>query len=197
MGANSKTFDLLDLTSKLRIIYSAKDFVNGKLDVMQFSTILKEIPGVNQALPKINGVDLPTLLGTFSTISGKGINIITSQQLNVIFKALGINPDKITITGIPIDPVFAEHKDKKEMRRLHSLEPDLPTILVSAGGFGMGPVEKLIQSLMKMHNRAQIIVICGKNEELKQRIDMFLRDIPAKHPVFFKTLPLKMRMRIN
>jgi len=113
---------------------------------------------------------------------------VAIEETKVHLEEFGVGPDKITISGIPIDPVFAEHKDKAKMRRLHKLEPDLPTILVSAGGFGMGPVEKLIQSLMKMREKAQVVVICGKNEELKQRVDTFLRDAPTNLPVLFKTL---------
>lgn len=47
----------------------------------------------------------------------------------------------ITVSGIPIDPVFAEPKDVRAMRGKHGLAPDQTAILVSAGGFGVGPVE--------------------------------------------------------
>jgi processive 1,2-diacylglycerol beta-glucosyltransferase len=113
---------------------------------------------------------------------------VAFEETKIHLEALGFNSDKVTATGIPIDPVFALHKDKIEMRRLHNLSPDLPTILVSAGGFGTGPVEKLIQSLTKMRNKAQVVVICGKNNELKERVDSFLRDAPAGLPVIFKSL---------
>lgn len=113
---------------------------------------------------------------------------VAIEETKVHLEQLGVSSDKITISGIPIDPVFAEHKDKGKMCQLHNLKPDLPTILVSAGGFGMGPVEKLIQSLINMQKKAQIVVICGKNEELKQRVDTFLRDLPANLPILFKSL---------
>jgi processive 1,2-diacylglycerol beta-glucosyltransferase len=101
---------------------------------------------------------------------------------------LGVSLDKITVSGIPIDPVFAEHKDKKKMRQLHNLEADLPTILVSAGGFGIGPVEKLTQSLTKMHKKAQIIVICGKNTELKDKVEEFVKNPPFDTVVRFHSV---------
>jgi processive 1,2-diacylglycerol beta-glucosyltransferase len=113
---------------------------------------------------------------------------VAIEETKVHLEQLGVSSDKITISGIPIDPVIAEHKDKGKMCQLHNLKPDLPTILVSAGGFGMGPVEKLIQSLINMQKKAQIVVICGKNEELKQRVDTFLRDLPANLPILFKSL---------
>ena len=84
---------------------------------------------------------------------------------------LGIPQDKITVTGIPIDPVFAIAKDKREMRRKHGLAPDKTTILVSAGGFGVGRVEDLWMSLAEIQHEAQVLVLCGRNEELKKKLD--------------------------
>lgn len=113
---------------------------------------------------------------------------VAIEETKIHLEQLGFPPDKITVSGIPIDPVFAEHKDKKKMRQLHNLEPDLPTILISAGGFGVGPVEKLTQSLIKMTQKAQIIIICGKNIELKEKVDEFVTNLPSDnilrfHPV--------------
>lgn len=84
---------------------------------------------------------------------------------------LGIPAGKLTVSGIPIDPVFAQAKDKQEMRRKHGLAPDRWTILVSAGGFGVGPIEHLMESLLRLKHPAQLVVICGRNEELKARIE--------------------------
>lgn len=102
--------------------------------------------------------------------------------------ALGVPSDKVTVSGIPIDPVFSKPKNKIQMRRLHKLEPELPAILVSAGGFGVGPVEKIMQSLLKMKNAAQVIVICGNNKKLKDKVDKTLKNVPADSPVRFRSV---------
>src|SRR5205814_2296004 len=80
-------------------------------------------------------------------------------------EARRIPADKITVSGIPIDPVFAQHKDKHAMRAKHGLAPDRTTILLSAGGFGVGSVDALITSLLPLQHRAQIVAICGRNTE--------------------------------
>jgi processive 1,2-diacylglycerol beta-glucosyltransferase len=98
---------------------------------------------------------------------------------------LGVPAGKVTVSGIPIDPIFAEHKDKTQMRQQLGLDVSLPTILVSAGGFGVGPIEKLIQSLAKMQTPAQTITVCGRNEELKNRVDELISKLPSSHPVRF------------
>lgn len=84
---------------------------------------------------------------------------------------LGIPPEKISVTGIPIDPVFAVEKDKRAMREKHGLKPDATTILLSAGGFGVGPVERIVQSLTEMKSTTQVVALCGRNEELRRRVE--------------------------
>jgi len=84
---------------------------------------------------------------------------------------LGMPAGKVSVTGIPIDPVFAEKKDPREMRRRHGLRPDTTTILLSAGGFGVGPVEHLLHALTEMKQPAQVVAVCGRNEELKARLE--------------------------
>ena len=96
---------------------------------------------------------------------------VALEEARVYLEALGIPPNKITVSGIPIDPVFAKKKDKHEMRQKHGLAPDRTTILLSAGGFGVGAVDALVASLLPLQHRAQVIAICGRNEELKQRLD--------------------------
>src|SRR5256885_14494250 len=44
---------------------------------------------------------------------------------------LGIPGDKVTVTGIPIDPVFAEVKAKGAMRQKHGLRADGTIVLLS------------------------------------------------------------------
>ena len=95
---------------------------------------------------------------------------VALEEARVYLEALGIPPEKITVSGIPIDPVFARDKDKQEMRAKHGLASDRITILLSAGGFGVGSVDALIAALMHLQHRAQIVAICGRNEELLQRL---------------------------
>ena len=95
---------------------------------------------------------------------------VALDEARVYLEVLGIPPEKITVSGIPIDPVFAIRKDKQEMRAKHGLEPDRTTILLSAGGFGVGSVDALVASLLPLQHRTQVVAICGRNEELKERL---------------------------
>jgi processive 1,2-diacylglycerol beta-glucosyltransferase len=96
---------------------------------------------------------------------------VALDETRVHLVELGIPPEKISVTGIPIDPVFAIPKDKREMRAKQGLRADGPVLLISAGGFGVGPIERLMLSLTKLRHEAQVIAICGRSAELKQRVE--------------------------
>ena len=69
------------------------------------------------------------------------------DETRVHLEKVGIRPDTISVTGIPIDPIFAKKKDKYEMRTKHGLEKDKLTIIVSAGGFGVGKISSCFLKL--------------------------------------------------
>ena len=96
---------------------------------------------------------------------------VALDETRVHLERLGVPPAAITVSGIPIDPVFAEPKDARAMRTKHGLVPDRTTILVSAGGFGVGPVEALIHILLELQHPVQLVVICGRSEALRKRLD--------------------------
>src|SRR5689334_24526064 len=108
------------------------------------------------------------------------------DETRVYLEVLGIPPEKITVSGIPIDPVFGIRKDKHEMQAKHGLAHDRTTILLSAGGFGVGSVDALVSSLLPLQHRAQIVAICGRNEELKKRLTKLAARIKADAAVLLK-----------
>ena len=101
---------------------------------------------------------------------------VALEETRVHLAKIGIPADKITVTGIPIDPVFAEAKDKAQMREKFGLDHDRLTILVSAGGFGVGNVEHLLKALSELQTPSQIIAVCGRNEDLKSKLERMARE---------------------
>jgi len=96
---------------------------------------------------------------------------VATDEAHAHLESLGIASSKITVSGIPTHPVFAEHKDRRAMRRKHGWREDLPAILVSAGGFGAGNAGRMLESLMASKLPAQIVAVCGKNPALKAALD--------------------------
>lgn len=101
---------------------------------------------------------------------------------------LGIPNEKLTVSGIPIDPVFAIEKDKIATREKLGFEKDKLTILVSAGGFGVGNIEHLLESLSDLQTPSQIVAICGRNEELKTKLEKLAKQKLNNERVIFKPI---------
>lgn len=92
------------------------------------------------------------------------------EETRLHLEKMGVPEKDIHVTGIPIDPVFALHKDKQEMRAKYGLSVDKTIIMLSAGGFGVGPMEELLRQLMQIRHQVQILAMCGRNEKLRGQV---------------------------
>ncbi len=113
---------------------------------------------------------------------------VALDETKIHLEKLGIPADKITVSGIPIDPVFAEIKDRRAMREKYNLAQDKLTIMVSAGGFGVGNVENLLRSLAELETPSQILALCGRNEELKNKLETLALEKLNNDRVTFKPI---------
>jgi processive 1,2-diacylglycerol beta-glucosyltransferase len=59
------------------------------------------------------------------------------------------------------------------------LRDDLPVLLVLSGGFGMGPVTEILGELNKLAQPVQIVVVCGRNEDLRRELAVLDRRHPT------------------
>ncbi|HEY7115999.1 MAG TPA: glycosyltransferase [Tepidisphaeraceae bacterium] len=82
----------------------------------------------------------------------------------------GVPDENVTVTGIPIHPVFAREKPRNEVLRRQGIGGDRPVVLQLAGGFGVGPVEQLFKGLCAIETPLEIVVVCGKNQKLQTRL---------------------------
>lgn len=108
---------------------------------------------------------------------------VAMDETRAHLEKIGIEHDKISVSGIPIDPLFSRSKDKFEMRDKHGLRRDRTTILVSAGGFGVGPINNMMKSLLDLKHPAQVVAICGRNEELKAQLEEITASMQDGHTV--------------
>ena len=113
---------------------------------------------------------------------------VALEETRVHLEQLGIPSGRVSVTGIPIDPVFAEHKDGREMRRKHGLADDRTMILLSAGGFGVGPVEHMLESLSGLEHPAQVVALCGRNEELRRRVERLAARVTGARQLSIKAV---------
>ncbi|MHB8900808.1 MAG: MGDG synthase family glycosyltransferase [Thermoguttaceae bacterium] len=111
---------------------------------------------------------------------------VAIDETRAHLEALGVPADEITVSGIPVDPVFSRPKDSDAMRRKHDLRHDATVILVSAGGFGVGQVEDVLASLLHLRRPAQLVAVCGENEDLKARLDQFAGSVDPASSIAVK-----------
>ncbi len=100
-------------------------------------------------------------------IDGVDEYCVASEYTKKRLMALGVEASRITVTGIPLDEKFTKARDKKATRKKLGLDPDAFTVLISTSSFGFGPIEQLAEYLQQL----QLIVICGNNRELRQRME--------------------------
>jgi processive 1,2-diacylglycerol beta-glucosyltransferase len=113
---------------------------------------------------------------------------VALEETKIHLSKIGIPAEKITVTGIPIDPIFSQAKDKSEMRKKFGLAEDKLTILVSAGGFGVGNIEHLLQALSDLKTPSQILAMCGRNEELRRKLENIAVDRLNNERVTFRPI---------
>ena len=95
---------------------------------------------------------------------------VATDEAKAHLEALGLPPERITMSGIPIDPAFLVETDRALLRDAYGLDRHKTTLLLSAGTFGVGPAEQVVAELRRMQRDAQIIVACGRNPELQARV---------------------------
>ena len=83
---------------------------------------------------------------------------------------IGVPADRLTVSGIPVKPELGERIDKA-MRCSGGtgLQPDVPTLLISAGAAGGPYTTAIVRQSLRMRNRFQAIVVCGRNDAVEGR----------------------------
>lgn len=82
---------------------------------------------------------------------------------------MGVNKNRIRITGIPTKAPFWSKHDKQEVRRKLQLK-DMPTVMLMGGGFGLGGIGRLACTLAKWKESLQLVICAGHNERLKRSL---------------------------
>ena len=108
---------------------------------------------------------------------------VAIDETRAHLEMLGIPNERITVSGIPIDLVFQQPVNREEERLRLGLNPEKPVLLLSAGAFGVGPTEYMVERMLNLNSDAQTVVVCGRNDELKQRVLQLVDSRSAKFKV--------------
>jgi processive 1,2-diacylglycerol beta-glucosyltransferase len=99
-----------------------------------------------------------------------------TAQVREELLAHGADDERIRVWGVPLGSEFRSHfrrdEERAEMCRRLRLAPLLPLILVAGGMCGLGRIEEIVERLLGLRQPlVQVIVLTGKNERLRRRLN--------------------------
>lgn len=107
----------------------------------------------------------------------------------------GLPPERIVITGLPIDLRFAALPDPSQAAAIkaeYGVPVDKPLILLVGGGEGMGDLEGYTEAVAEAGLDLALMVIAGRNNALRQRLERRRWPIPVIVTGFVRDMPQRM-----
>lgn len=104
--------------------------------------------------------------------------------------AFGMPPEKLAVYGQPVGLKFTNLSgDKSALRCQLGLHPDRHTVMIVGGGEGSGQVYKIARQISGTVPRAQLLIVAGRNQTLKKKLDRVAWEIPTKIYGFVDNIP--------
>jgi processive 1,2-diacylglycerol beta-glucosyltransferase len=104
---------------------------------------------------------------------------VAQEDDKIHMEALGLPGDRIMITGIPVEPEFAQPVDADAVLRRHGLQVGRPTFLVVGGALGLSPATAVVRQLLNLDRDFQAVIVCGRNEEMQDDIVQLVKSRPG------------------
>lgn len=105
---------------------------------------------------------------------------VATKDTKQDFVEAGVPASHIKVTGIPIADKFEEPINKEAWLAKHHLDPNKPTILMSAGAFGVSKgFDYMINEILDKSPHSQVVMICGRSKELKRSLKSKFKDNPS------------------
>jgi processive 1,2-diacylglycerol beta-glucosyltransferase len=112
---------------------------------------------------------------------------VAREEGKVQLTALGLPPDRVTVTGIPIST-----PDQKASARGHGGPPRL---LISAGASGGDYAAAVVRQTLHLRSPFTATVVCGRSEELQQRISQLVAPAGDRYRVLGFTTEIPQLLR--
>jgi 1,2-diacylglycerol 3-beta-galactosyltransferase len=112
----------------------------------------------------------------------------------------GVPPARLHLLGHPIDPKFDDVTGSKaNLRKQLGLRLDVPIVMLMAGGEGGGKLLSTALALARAKLPIELVVVCGRNESLAQKLGELAKSLPTpvhvlgftdKIPEYFRAVDL-------
>lgn len=170
------------LASKLKKLLkeSKPDLIIGThpFPMIALSTLKKKYPYRNA----FNSFFVPPLISVLTDYTAHSTYIqdeidyyiAGDEYVKEVLISEGVDEDKIKAYGIPVEKSFLEHREKNVVLGELGLAPDKFTVLLMGGSFGAGNIKDTLKELLNIDRDFQILVITGRNESLKEKLEKSL-----------------------
>lgn len=96
---------------------------------------------------------------------------VANEELKRAIINKGIPAERIKVKGIPLRKAFCQPCDKSQIFLRYGLDPAKKIVLIMAGAYGvMQSLKKICRALLHLEG-IQILIVCGKNQSLKQKVE--------------------------
>jgi processive 1,2-diacylglycerol beta-glucosyltransferase len=104
-------------------------------------------------------------------IQGAARYFVATEAIAYKLQKRGYRPDQISLTGIPIHPVFSKPLNRQQILNNMSLDNDIPRIMLLSGGFAMRQMQDTVAAIASIPTPLQILAVAGRNKKLKVNLD--------------------------
>lgn len=151
----------------LRLITSVKPDVIVSVHPLLNHITIRALKDVDFHIPFVTVVtDLVTAHNSWFA-RGADAYIVPTEYAREVALKQGIEPGRVHILGMPIDPKFTQTlESKQELRRKLGLEPGLPVVLLVGGGEGAMGLRSAVHAISHARLPVQLLIITGRNKHL-------------------------------
>ncbi|TKJ29498.1 MAG: galactosyldiacylglycerol synthase [Chloroflexi bacterium B3_Chlor] len=119
--------------------------------------------------------------------------LVPTKQVRQVALATGFAPEKLKVVGMPVDLKFVDRSlPRAQLRRELGLVEHRFTVLLAGGGEGMGNVFAIARSVAQVSLDLQLLIVTGRNEELRARLEGVSWDVPTRVMGFTDNMPALM-----
>ncbi len=105
---------------------------------------------------------------------------LTNADMVDEFIDRGFSKEQLIVAGVPVSERFYHPLEKTAAREKLGLKPDVFTITVMKASFFHLPLDKLVREIYKIDGDCQVVIINGKDEIRRKKIEKFLSFARAK-----------------
>ena len=173
LSDNRQVSDMMDGALTLALTASLKEVIRSFKPQAILNTNEMFNSGVGLALDQLN-MHMPyfTVVTDFADVHAlwfsnePDVYFLASDWVRVRALENEMKPQKLIVSGIPVDPIYEEPvASKAKLRKKLRIEPNLPTLLI-VGGERVKNVVETVEALENLEHDFQVVAVAGGNDRL-------------------------------